>query len=518
MKRLSLLISFILSLTLGLAFNTQAQTLDNNPLGICEAPPPGCQEIPICTFYDDCFRFDFYAPRDLGNGTSVLKHKITNFSESTFKQATFELPGNGASTPAAVSPTTSFRNRYNHSVVNKFNDSLIAFNAINAGTFSYGGFEVYYYIVNNADLNAPSGRSIQVTAKAGRPWQLQRTGTVIIDVDDCVGAPGDTACLVQENDNYRLLFPFFSPNASGNNPLNFTLINKTASDVDFIQMEASSAIVSPLNGTGYTSPVNVPFYSYDVSNASPLRFTRTVAAPSTVGYANGLRDIFNFEVVAAPFQISGSLITVVVRNDAGVQDTFIFECAECGPIVPLPVTLTSFKGKLTPDGIALDWSTGMEKNNDRFEVERSMNGKDFEKIGIVKGNGNSNNHLSYDFLDRSPQQGTNYYRLRQVDFDGKAEFSKIVTVKNGSKVEVMKVSMVPNPCIDGKCTINLQHTDRNLPVTVEIRDLTGRMVFSKEIPNNQTTFELPKLETGAGIYILSAKNGDYTAVQKVILK
>ncbi|HSI91215.1 MAG TPA: hypothetical protein VK927_08870, partial [Adhaeribacter sp.] len=92
----SLVVSFILSFTLGFSNNSYAQILPGNnpnPYGICELPPPGCQEIPICTYYDDCFRFDFYAPVDRGDGTTVLKHKVTNFSESTFTQATFELPG-----------------------------------------------------------------------------------------------------------------------------------------------------------------------------------------------------------------------------------------------------------------------------------------------------------------------------------------------------------------------------------------------------------------------------------------
>src|SRR5690606_22660638 len=252
------------SLFIGLTINSNAQILPGNnpnPYGICELPPPGCQEIPICTYYDDCFRFDFYEPVHRPDGTTILKHKITNFSESTFKRAAFELPGTGNTRTPAVMPTTTFRNRYNHNVVNPYNDTMVAYNAINAGTFSYGGFEMYYYIINTAEFNA-SGRSITITAEACRPWQLQRYGSIVIDVDECLGtAPGDTACLVRENDNYKLLFPYFSPNGLGNNELNFTLINKTNSDIDFIQMEASSSIISPLNGTGYTSPVNVPFYS-----------------------------------------------------------------------------------------------------------------------------------------------------------------------------------------------------------------------------------------------------------------
>src|SRR5690606_2225970 len=117
------------------------------------------------------------------------------------------------------------------------------------------------------------------------------------------------------------------------------------------------------------------------------------------------------------------------------------------------------------------------------------------------------NNISYDFMDRSPETGTNYYRLRQVDFDGKHEFSKIVQVKHGNKLDVLKVIMAPNPCTEGRCNIMLSNSDSNNPVTIEIRDLTGRLVFTQQVPGNQATFELPKLATGAGIYMLSARNG-----------
>ena len=520
MKRLTLLLSFLLSLSFLSPFSSFGQKLDNTPLSICNVPP-GCQEEPVCTFFDDCFRFDFYAPKDLGNGTSVLKHKITNFSESTFKRATFELPGRGASTPAAISPINTFQNRYDHSVINKFNDSLIAFDAINAGTYSYGGFEVYYYIVNNADLNAPYGRNIEVTASAGRPWQLQRAGRVMINIDNCVGVtpPVDSACIVQEDDKFRLLFPFFTVNPQGNSSMSFTLINKTASDINFIQIEAApNSIVNPLNGSTYSSPINNPAYTYDVTNNGVLRFTRTAAPPSTLGFANGRRDIFLFDVATQAYLANGGLITVTVGNANGVVSEFLFETAECGEISPLPVTLSSFKGKLTPDGVALNWTTSSEINNDRFEIERSTTGKNFERIGEVKGNGNSSTTKTYSFVDPNPGLGTNYYRLRQVDFDGKSEYSKIVHVKNGNKAELMQVSLLPNPCLEGKCNVRVVGMDPNSPVTIEISDLTGRKVFSREIPGSQTSFELPKLDTGAGIYILSAKSGDYTAIQKVILK
>src|SRR6478672_5044486 len=119
MKRLFLLLSMVISLTATLPFTSFAQILDNTPLNTCNVPP-GCQQQPICTLSNDCFQFDYYGATDLGDGTSSLKFRITNFSESTFKQAAFELPGNGSATNPAVRPKTHFANRYNHQVINPF--------------------------------------------------------------------------------------------------------------------------------------------------------------------------------------------------------------------------------------------------------------------------------------------------------------------------------------------------------------------------------------------------------------
>ena len=456
-----LLFSSILSIK-----SASGQTLDNTRLDLCHIPP-GCQEEPICTFIDDCFRFDFYTPKDLGNGTSAIKIKIVNYSESTFKQATFELPGQGVSTPAAISPINKFRNRFNHNVVNKFNDSLIAFNAINAGLFSYGGFEVYYYVVNNADLNAPYGRKLQVTAHAGRVWQQQRFGSVIIDIDLCIPVspcPKPTASIVGPEE--VCLFndePYeFSTNAIAGATYNWTAVNATIID-----------------GQG----------------------TNTIQ-------------------VVPDMDLGPGSVSVVVVNDCGsVRDTHSFEVIDCGEIIPLPVELTTFTGSPSSGGINLKWTTASEKENDRFEIERSINGKDFEKIGSVKGNGTTSNANNYKYLDTRPNSNLLYYRLKQVDFNGASEFSKIVMVKtNDSQTEALAISMAPNPCQNQDCNVLLRGLDTGKTTIVTLQDLTGRTVFSKELPTDQASFTLPKIDSGSGIYILSVKNGSNTAHQKVILQ
>jgi hypothetical protein len=98
-------------------------------------------------------------------------------------------------------------------------------------------------------------------------------------------------------------------------------------------------------------------------------------------------------------------------------------------VAPLPVQLTSFIGKTTSTGVALTWETASEQHNDHFVVERADNSPDsFQALSLVKGAGTSARSHQYQYVDATPG-GLRYYRLRQVDTDGKESFSPVVAVK-----------------------------------------------------------------------------------------
>ncbi|MEN0049115.1 MAG: T9SS type A sorting domain-containing protein [Bacteroidota bacterium] len=94
----------------------------------------------------------------------------------------------------------------------------------------------------------------------------------------------------------------------------------------------------------------------------------------------------------------------------------------------LPVELIRFNGKANQEDIHLSWTTASEINNSHFEVERSTNAKIWKAVGKVYGKGNSLEEVNYEFIDQTALKGSNYYRLRQVDFDGNHEFSEVLTV------------------------------------------------------------------------------------------
>ena len=117
----------------------------------------------------------------------------------------------------------------------------------------------------------------------------------------------------------------------------------------------------------------------------------------------------------------------------------------------LPVELSSFSVSININNVSLSWKTATEVNNNGFEVQRearnqkSEAGSQWEKIGFVPGYGNSNSPKEYSFTDRNLTGGTNFvYRLKQIDNDGKSEYSKEMEVKVVPK-DINLLQNYPNP-------------------------------------------------------------------------
>lgn len=143
---------------------------------------------------------------------------------------------------------------------------------------------------------------------------------------------------------------------------------------------------------------------------------------------------------------------------------------------PLPVELLSFTAREKDGTVVLDWRTASEQNNAYFELQRSDGRHPFEVIGTVPGAGNSTEVLTYSFIDYHPFQGTGYYRLKQVDYNGTSDLSQIVPITIGftnSGIEVW-----PNPAA-GSLNLELQSETEDL-VTQRIFDASGALIRSEE--------------------------------------
>jgi Secretion system C-terminal sorting domain len=175
----------------------------------------------------------------------------------------------------------------------------------------------------------------------------------------------------------------------------------------------------------------------------------------------------------------------------------------------LAVDFKSFSVSKNNSKNILAWQTASEKDNAQFNIEHSADGESFFKIGETKGKGNSTIEQNYSFTDANPLRGINYYRLKQVDFDGATTFSKIVSIDNSGKGQ-SKVKVYPS-ITDNE--INVELNDLN-KAEISIRDLSGRMIFSKntEGVTNQV------LDLGSfvnGLYFLSVRTSDAIETVKI---
>ncbi len=148
----------------------------------------------------------------------------------------------------------------------------------------------------------------------------------------------------------------------------------------------------------------------------------------------------------------------------------------------LPVSFGTFTGKTASNGIALNWQTITEVNNQRFEVERSTDALKFTAVGTVLTKAVSGNHhgpLSYQFTDANPAPGINYYRIRQIDKDGSSEFSKMIRVSYSlTENNAIVRSYYPNPVSD-KLFIQLGAGIREVE-TVRFTDASGKILSTQK--------------------------------------
>ncbi|MEL7159157.1 MAG: T9SS type A sorting domain-containing protein [Bacteroidota bacterium] len=162
----------------------------------------------------------------------------------------------------------------------------------------------------------------------------------------------------------------------------------------------------------------------------------------------------------------------------------------------LPVSLTAFTATAEPkDRVRLHWTTSTETDNDRFLVEHSTDGITFTQVGAVAGAGSVLTEHRYTFLDEAPVPGRNYYRLRQVDFDGTFQLSEVRQVNIKGQGQLVPY---PNPAGD------LLHLPGFAGGPVRVLDLRGRLVLSHKLALGQP---LRVGSVARGIYLLRTPSG-----------
>jgi hypothetical protein len=194
-----------------------------------------------------------------------------------------------------------------------------------------------------------------------------------------------------------------------------------------------------------------------------------------------------------------------------------FFCHACNPNNnPLPVEFISFDGYHSNNVNNLRWATASEINNHKFEVQRSIDASNWEYIGEVDGNGNSSVRNSYSFIDNKLNTNAYYYRLKQIDFDSKYEYSNVIYLSNSS---VSINNMYPNPAQNNIFYSLASDIDKS--VIVNIINIDGKIISTK---NNQIFKGANNLmsdisDLPSGVYILQViDNSNGERIQNTFIK
>lgn len=184
---------------------------------------------------------------------------------------------------------------------------------------------------------------------------------------------------------------------------------------------------------------------------------------------------------------------------------------------PLPVKFEKITAKkVIGQGVVVDWSTAMEVNNDYFQVERSNNGADFSAIGQVNGKGNSQVRTTYSFLDVKPVNQVAYYRLKQVDKDGKFAYSPVVSVRSNdavAKEEKLSAVVFPMP-VQATASVKLNKAVQS--VQIEVVDMQGKTVLKNTSNEHTDVFHIETVTLEPGVYIVRVISPEGTTTQKIV--
>lgn len=164
----------------------------------------------------------------------------------------------------------------------------------------------------------------------------------------------------------------------------------------------------------------------------------------------------------------------------------------------LPVELIGFTAQTIGNHILLEWQTAAEVNNDGFETQRSKDGIVWDFVDFVEGGGTAFGLSTYKSKDRSPSHGLNYYRLKQMGFDGKSEYSNVISIVLNRQNEIVTF---PNP-LDNHLIIKAKESKE---VNIQIYNTIGQTVYEKtQVVDKQLEIDVSMIEIGN--YFLSISN------------
>ncbi len=375
-------------------------------------------------------------------------------------------------------------------------DNSLEFNA--AGTFGFlGGTITGNLILTNG------------VVRASNPLVMSNPNATITNTTSSF-ISGTITRKVNASGTYS--FPLTSyPSASSYNPVSITLNNIVGPQY------ISANFTSNLNGTApnttaggqtVTTLLNGGFWT--VTPDAPLTSGNYTINLEQRGFSNSVATASRYVVLKRPNSsgswgfygsngvatYSSTVITARAGNITGFSD-FAIGIASSPVNVTLPITLISFVAEKNNSSVLLNWKTAQEINNHHFEIQHSLNSIDWFQIGTTLS-ANKSDGSSYNFTHTQPSIGKNYYRIKQIDIDGKYTFSNILVMVYNNYENIQVYPTFTNQSF----TIQNNEADN---LVLQILSADGKIIMHRNLNKGTNIISLDNKAAGNYVYQIGSK-------------
>ncbi|MGV3657638.1 MAG: T9SS type A sorting domain-containing protein [Chitinophagaceae bacterium] len=323
---------------------------------------------------------------------------------------------------------------------------------------------------------------------------------------------------VRKIGNDAFIFPVGKTN-SGYHPISISAPTSLTDEFTAEYLRPNAYANAPITAKGLTSVSPCEYWTLNGTTTSNSAVDVTLFYNELSSCGGGIQsDVvaryngtnwydFRASSVTGELGVNGSVTWNSVTDFTA--ENGVFTLGASGVNAPLPVKFISFDAKAEGSGNKLTWKVADQIDVLRYEVERSSNGNQFTKIGEVP----AADVTTYTFTDRQPAQGAVFYRIKNVDVDGKFKYSTIVSIRNGQAAIVLKAFPLP-----AKNNITLQHAAAGAKSIIRLNAQDGRTLqtIRPAAGTMQTGIDLSAL--APGLYLLSFDGGNGTVETLKVVK
>ena len=442
-------------------------------------------------------------------------NKVVQFTDGSYKATAWNWDFGDGGTATIKNPTHAYTSPGLYTITLVINNNG-AYTKTRVGYVHVLPDRTTPYLVVNGDGGSFDVNALDFGAEniSGTPWQ--RGNSAIANKNGTVSGSsawvtGLTATTYADNSSSNFYCPSFNMMANGTYILSFYGKWRFEQAYDGFRVEYSLDKGSnwTMLGTysppqwynfnnlagGSSFPTGEPFFCSDTGSTYYKHQLDISALKGNASVA------FRFVFITDPS---------VTRAGVAIDN---FEISGPPNSNPLPVEMLSFIGEAKADHNLLLWSTASEINNSGFDIQRSENGIEFNRIGFITGAGNSSHVNEYSFKDTDIGNDVLYYRLKQIDNDGVFEYSHVIALGSKKKTAFGIKSLYPNP-FDKELGI-LFNKAAEETINLKIFDANGKLVISETYPTSTDNLFINTEELPGGIYFLTVESGDIKLVRKI---